>query len=168
MLMSTQANRFAHQLLDARARSVQIPPLSASGSLSMSDSYDIARCILDARIAQGETPIGRKIGFTNRKIAARYGISGPICESIWAHMFDSTVRYTEDNHGVQSLKGAIQPRIEPEIVFMLGRAPAPDATIQEVADCIEWMAHGYEMYVHSQAGNLRSRMRLLLLVCMAH
>lgn len=147
MLMSTQANRYAHQLLDARARCVQIPPLSGSAALTTADGYDIARSILDIRIASGEIPVGRKIGFTNRKVAARYGISGPIDASIWATMFDGTVRYTEDNHGVQSLKGALQPRIEPEIVFMLGRTPAPDASIEELADCLEWMAHGYEIDV---------------------
>lgn len=145
MLMSTQANRYAHQLLDARARSLQIPPLTANGGLSMEDGYDIAKQILDIRIAQGETPVGRKIGFTNRKIAAKYGVAEPIHDSIWATMFDSTVRYTEDNHGIQSLKGAVQPRIEPEIVFMLGKTPPPDATIEDIAECIEWMAHGYEI-----------------------
>lgn len=147
MLMSTQANRYAHQLLNARERSVQIPPLSTNGTLSIDDGYDIAKTLLDIRIASGEQPVGRKIGFSNRKIAARYGVKTPIDTSIWATLFDSTVRYTEDNHGIQSLKGAIQPRIEPEIVFMLGRTPAPDATIEELANCIEWMAHGYEIDV---------------------
>lgn len=145
MLMSTQATRYAHQLLDARAQGVQIAPLSASGNLSTDDGYDIARRILDIRIAQGENPIGRKIGFTNRKIAAKYGVSGPIDSSIWSTMFDTTVRYTDDNQGIQSLEGASQPRIEPEVVFCLGRTPAPDASIEELADCIEWMAHGYEI-----------------------
>jgi 2-keto-4-pentenoate hydratase len=145
MLMSTQATRFAHQLLDARAQSIEIKPLSAAGSLSKEDGYDIARSILDIRIAQGEIPVGRKIGFTNRKIAAKYGRSGPIDSSIWSTMFNTTVRFTEDNQGIQSLTGASQPRIEPEIVFSLGRTPAPDATIEELADCIEWMAHGYEI-----------------------
>lgn len=147
MLMSTQANRYAHRLLDARARSVSIPPLSSESALSLADGYDIARHILDIRIAQGETPIGRKIGFSNRKIAARYGITTPADELIWGTMFDTTVRYTEDNHGVQRLKGAMQPRIEPEVVFKLARAPAPDASIDELADCIEWMAHGFEIDV---------------------
>lgn len=147
MLMSTQASRYAHQLLDARARSVQIPPLSADGGLSVQDAYDIAKSILDSRIAQGEVPVGRKIGFSNRKVAARYGVAKQIDASIWATMFDSTVRYTEDNHGIQSLKGAQQPRIEPEIVFMLGRTPPPDATIEELSDCLEWMAHGFEIDV---------------------
>ena len=147
MLMSTQANRYAHRLLDARAGSVTIPPFSSEGSLSPADGYDIARRILEIRIAQGETPVGRKIGFSNRKIAAKYGINTPSDDLIWGTMFDTTVRYAEDNHGVQCLKGAMQPRIEPEIVFKLARAPAPDATIDEVADCIEWMAHGFEIDV---------------------
>ena len=147
MLMSTQANRYAHRLLDARARSVTISPLTSEAPLSLADGYDIARRILDIRIAQGETPVGRKIGFSNRKVAAKYGISAPIDDLIWGSMFDTTVRYTEDNHGVQCLKGARQPRIEPEIVFKLARAPAPDATIEELADCIEWMAHGFEIDV---------------------
>ena len=147
MLMSTQATRYAQLLLDARAQSLQIAPLSAGAALTTADGYDIARSILDIRIASGEVPVGRKIGFTNRKVAARCGISTPIDAPIWATMFDDTVRYTEDNHGVQSLKGALQPRIEPEIVFMLGRTPAPDATVEEMADCIEWMAHGYEIDV---------------------
>ncbi|MBC7413679.1 MAG: 4-oxalocrotonate decarboxylase [Herminiimonas sp.] len=149
MLMSTQANRYAHRLLDARAHSILIPPLSAEGSLSIADAYDIARRILDIRIAQGETPVGRKIGFANRKVAVKYGVETATEDLIWGTMFDSTVRYTDDNHGVQSLKGAMQPRIEPEVVFKLARAPAPDATIDELADCIEWMAHGFEIDVCS-------------------
>ena len=147
MLMSTLANRYAHQLLDARAGATQMSPPSTQAPLTLADGYDIARSILDIRIAQGEVPVGRKIGFTNRKMAAKYGVSEPIHESIWSTMYDSTVRYTEDNHGVLNLKGALEPRIEPEIVFMLGRTPAPGASIDELADCIEWMAHGYEIDV---------------------
>jgi len=143
MLMSTLANRYAHQLLDARVAAAQLPPLSSTGDLSITDAYDIAKSILNIRIAQGEKPVGRKIGFSNGRVASKYGLGTPL----WATMFDTTVRYTEDNHGIQSLNGAIQPRIEPEIVFMLGRTPAPDATIEELADCIEWMAHGYEIDV---------------------
>lgn len=147
MLMSTQANRYAHQLLDVRLHVGQIPPLSSNESLSIEDGYEIAKKILDVRTANGEVTIGRKLGFTNRKLWTKYGVNQQIDKPIWAHMFDTTVRFTEENHGVQSLKGASQPRIEPEIVFSLGRTPAPDATMEEVADCIEWMAHGLEIVV---------------------
>jgi 2-keto-4-pentenoate hydratase len=145
MLMSTQASRYAHQLLDARATARLMPPLSVNGPLSIADSYDIARCIADIRVAQGETMVGRKIGFTNRKIWSKYGINEPIRAPIWTPIFDDTVRYTEDNRGLQSLQGALQPRIGPELMLRLGCTPAPDATIEELADCIEWMAHAFEI-----------------------
>ena len=147
MLMSAQANRYAHQLLAARSNSQQMAPLSEHGALSLADGYDVAKTILDARIALGEIPVGRKIGFTNRTIWPRYGVTHPIDRPIWGPMFDTTVRFTEDNHGIQGLAGAVQPRIEPEIVFKLATAPAPDATIETIAECIEWMAHGFEIVV---------------------
>jgi 2-keto-4-pentenoate hydratase len=147
MLMSAQANRYAHQLLDARSNSQQIAPLSENAMLSLADGYDIAKTILDARIAQGEIPVGRKIGFTNRTIWPKYGVAHAIDKPIWGPIFDTTVRYTDNNHGIQSLQGAVQPRIEPEIVFKLGSTPAPDASIETIAECIEWMAHGYEIVV---------------------
>lgn len=147
MLMSSQADRYAHQLLDALANSRQIPRFSESEPLSIEDGYDIAQRIVAIRTAQGEVPVGRKIGFTNRKIWPNYGVSAPISAPIWGQMYASTVRFTEDNIGRQSLDGAVQPRIEPEIVFRLGKTPAPDATMEELSDCIEWMAHGYEVVI---------------------
>ena len=147
MLMSAQANRYAHQLLAARSNSQQMAPLSEHGALSLADGYDVAKTILDARIALGEIPVGRKIGFTNRTIWPRYGVAHPIDRPIWGPMFDTTVRFTEDNHGIQGLAGAVQPRIEPEIVFKLATAPARDATIETIAECIGWMAHGFEIVV---------------------
>jgi 2-keto-4-pentenoate hydratase len=147
MLMSTQSSRYAHQLLDARAQAKLIPPLSAKAPLSVADAYDIVKSIMDVRIAQGERVIGRKIGFTNRKIWSKYGVGDPIRTPIWTPMFDTTVRFTEDNRGIQSLQGALQPRIGPELVFKLGSTPSPEATIEELADCIVWMAHAFEIVV---------------------
>ena len=145
MLMSTQANRYAHQLLDARAGAQMIPPLSALEPLSITDGYDIAKCILETRVAQGEVQVGRKIGFTNRKIWSNYGVSESIHMPIWTPMFDSTVRYIEDSHAIQSLFGAVQPRLGPELVFRLAKTPEPDASVEAIADCIEWMAHAFEI-----------------------
>ena len=152
MLMSTQANRFAHQLLESRANAQRLTPLSTNHPLSIEDGYDIAKIVQDIRIAQGDIPIGRKIGFTNRTIWSKYGVKEQVRKPIWTPLFESTVRYTDGNRGVQSLKGALQPRIGPEIVFKLGKTPAPDATLEAVADCIEWMAHAFEVVVCPFAG----------------
>jgi 2-keto-4-pentenoate hydratase len=145
MLMSTHANRYAHQLLDSRAGAHLISPLSAQEALSIADGYDIAKSIWDARVANGEVQVGRKIGFTNRKIWSRYGVTEPIHMPIWTPMFDSTVRYVEDNRVVQSLDGALQPRIGPEVVFRLASAPAPNASLEAIAASIDWMAHAIEI-----------------------
>jgi 2-keto-4-pentenoate hydratase len=134
-------------LLEARANVQQIAPLSSNAALSIADGYDIVKSTLDIRTAQGEVMVGRKIGFTNRRIWSKYGVRDPIRTPIWTPMFDSTVRYTEDNRGVQSLDGALQPRIGPELVFRLATTPAPDATVEGLAECIEWMAHAFEIVV---------------------
>lgn len=145
MLLSAQAARHAHRLLAARADSELIPCLSSQGPLSLADGYEVAKNIMDIRIAQGETMVGRKIGFTNRAAWPRLSETETLKEPIWAPLFDSTVRFAPDNHGIQSLTGAQQPRLEPEVVFKLGATPAPDASLEQLADCIEWMAHGFEI-----------------------
>jgi len=147
MLMSTISNRFAHQLLDARAGSALLPRLSQDTELSMADGYEVAKRILDIRIAEGEQPVGRKVGFNNRKVWSKFRSAGPLDAPIWATMYDSTVRYATDNRALQSLVGAVQPRLEPEIVFKLRKAPTKNASLAEVAGCIEWMAHGFEIIV---------------------
>lgn len=147
MLLSTQANRFAHQLLAARAEAKLLPPLSSQATLSLADGYDVARSIRHIRIAQGERPVGYKIGFSNRKLWGKYGLTEPIEQPICATLFETTVRYTDDNRGIQSLQGAVAPRIEPHILFKLGRTPKVDAMLDDIADCVEWMAHGLEIAV---------------------
>lgn len=139
MLSSTLVQRHARQLLEARSAGKLLLPFSASEPLSLADGYEIAGIVRDLRIARGEQLVGRKISFANRRHAAQGVALG------WTPLFDSTVRYVEDNHGVQSLSGALQPRIQPEIVFKLAITPAADASMEELTDCIEWMAHGIEI-----------------------
>lgn len=145
MLMSSLANRYAHRLLDARARSHLIAPLSSGASLSLQDAYDVAQCIATARIAQGETIIGRRIGFIDRQLGPEHEDDKLNGTLIWAPLFDATVRTVARHHGIQSLAGALQPRLEAGVVFRLRRAPTVDADLDALADCIEWMTHGLEI-----------------------
>lgn len=147
MLMSTMANRYAHALLKARSGGTLHPLLTAETELTQDDAYDIARCVLNIRIANGETPVGRKIAFSNRRLQARYGRSGPIVAPLWTTLYDSTVEYAMDNVATHSLTKAAQPRLEPQLVFKLGRTPAATASVEELAESLEWMAHGFEIAV---------------------
>ncbi len=143
--MTAIAAAIAHELLTARAHSTPLPPYtSLPHGLSVEEAYDISAEVLKLRRARGERAVGRKIGFTNRGIWPEFGVSAPI----WNYVYDSTIRFARDNAGVQSLTGAMEPKIEPEIVFCLRGAPRPGMSEDQLADCIDWVAHGYEV-VHS-------------------
>ena len=152
MLMSTKANRYAHALMKARAGGTLHPRLTDEGKLTLDDAYDIARSLLNIRIANGETPIGRRIGFSSDRVRARYGKTEAIAAPIWSTLFDSSVDYAMENDALHSLSKAQQPRIEPHLVFKLARTPAAGATLLELADCLEWMAHGLEVVVSPYKG----------------
>jgi 2-keto-4-pentenoate hydratase len=143
--MTAVANAIARELLTARAKSkALLPYTSMPRGLTVEEAYDISAEVLKLRRAGGEQVTGRKIGFTNESIWPQYGVQAPM----WNYMFDTTTRFAPGNTGVQSLTGAREPKIEPEIVLCLRSAPRPGMTEEQLADCIEWIAHGYEI-VHS-------------------
>lgn len=144
MLMSTQATRLAHALIKARMSCTLMPLLSADGKFSVDDAHDVAQCIVNIRTAQGENPVGRKIGFSNPKLWHVYG-KGSLNASIWSTIYDSTVHYALDNVATHSLSKAQQPRLEPQLVFKLARTPEADVSIEGLSDCLEWIAHGFEI-----------------------
>lgn len=144
MLMSTQANRLAHALIKARMSGTLMPLLSADGKLSVDDAYDVAMSIVKIRTAQGENPVGRKIGFSNPKLWHVYG-KGSLTAPIWSTIYDSTVHYAMDNVTTHSLSKTQQPRLEPQLVFKLARTPEPDIDIDGLSDSLEWIAHGFEI-----------------------
>lgn len=144
MLMSTQASRLAHALIKARMTGTLMPLLSADRKLSVDDAYDVASSIVKIRIAQGENPVGRKIGFSNQKLWNVYG-KGSLSAPIWSTMYDSTVQYAMDNVATYNLSKSQQPRIEPQLVFKLARTPEADIDLEGLSDCLEWIAHGFEV-----------------------
>lgn len=93
------------------------------------------------RVARGERPVGRKVGFTNRRIWPEYDVWAPI----WGPMYDTTVHELAQVGDGFSLAALTEPRIEPEIMFGLARAPRAGMDDAAVLDCIEWVAHGYEI-----------------------
>jgi 2-keto-4-pentenoate hydratase len=65
---------------------------------------------------------------------------------VWAHMYDDTVRYAQENAASLSLANMYSPKIEPEIVFKLKR-PLGDGPhdASTVLDAVEWLALGFEI-----------------------
>jgi 2-oxo-3-hexenedioate decarboxylase len=120
----------------------QIAPFSAQeAGLSLDDAYRVTAALRRMREARGERPVGRKIGFTNRTIWAEYGVYAPI----WGHVYDRTLFDLAAVADGFPLGALAEPRIEPEIVFGIGRAPAADMDDGALLGCIDWVAHGFEI-----------------------
>lgn len=113
----------------------------------MTNGYAAARALHEARLRRGWRPVGRKIGFTNRRIWPLYGVYEPI----WGWVYAQTVSYAIENAASVSLEGLQQPRIEPEICFRLRSAPR-SASPDDVLASIEWVAHSVEIVQCDQPG----------------
>jgi 2-oxo-3-hexenedioate decarboxylase len=169
----------------------QVQPFSARyPGLTVDDAYRITALANGMRVAKGYRPVGRKIGFTNRRIWDEYGVHAPV----WGYVYDRTVydlpissssfrgasEASEPGIQKQARSSALDsgsgaepvigpafgrtrwrrpgmtgeglplapysdPKIEPEIMFGLARAPSPGMDDAALLTCISWVAHGYEM-----------------------
>ncbi len=139
--MDTKA--IAKELLDALDHGRTIRSIvERHPDFDWDDGYAVAAHLLALRSRRREQPVGRKIGFTNRNIWPQYGATSPI----WAHVYDRTVVFAENHRARVSLRGAVRPRLEPEIAFKLNAAlPAGITDLAEVLHRIEWFAPSFEI-----------------------
>jgi 2-keto-4-pentenoate hydratase len=136
----------ARQLLDALDAATTLPTFTgADPSFDLAQAFMVADEIRRLRLARGEVPLGYKIGFTNRGIWARYGVFAPI----WGPVWNTTVERVDSAETSVSLAPFVEPRLEPEIMFGFARSPAVGTSLDELADCIAWVAHGFEI-VHTR------------------
>jgi len=134
-------NAIAATVVSSLADHRQIPAFSRSPSeLSVADAYRLTSLLRTAFEARGENITGRKIGFTNRQMWAAHGVKEPI----WGYCTDQTTHELATTP-VQRVRDFVEPRVEPEIMFGLGKAPSPDMDELALLDCIDWIALGYEI-----------------------
>ena len=111
------------------------------------ENYAAARRLHEARVLEGWRPVGRKIGFTNRRIWPLYGVYEPI----WGWVYERTLIQAEGNSATVPLSGLQQPRIEPEICFKLRAAPRSSKPA-DLVETLEWVAHSVEIVQCDQPG----------------
>jgi len=129
------------QILDHIDRGALWPTLpDGQRPTDLLQAYRDALAVRALRVARGEQPRGYKIGFTNRTIWQRYRVFAPIWGTVW----DTTLLWC-DGRGVMSLRGLCQPRLEPEIVFGIRGTPPAGASLEQLFDCVDWLAPGFEI-----------------------
>jgi 2-oxo-3-hexenedioate decarboxylase len=132
----------AAEALAALDRGRAIAPFSSRlPHFDLDAAYRVTAEVRRMREARGEVPVGRKIGFTNRSIWDEYNVREPI----WGYIYDHTIHDLIESGEAFSLAGQAEPRIEPEIMFGLATAPSPGMDEHALLDCIDWVAHGYEI-----------------------
>lgn len=139
---SRDEEQIASEALAVLGTGRQIEPFSSRfAGFDLRSAYKVSRLVTEERMRRGERPVGRKIGFTNRRMWDAFGVTAPI----WAPVYDKTLGPLDET---VTLTGFAEPHIEPEIVFGLGASPQYGMSSQELMACIGWVAHGFEI-VHS-------------------
>ena len=138
----TDLRALAAETQSAQDRRRALVPFTARfPGFDMAAAYEVAHHLHRARIAEGASPVGRKIGFSNPAIWDEYGVREPI----WGSVYDRTVLRLRGTEASCALGRFAEPKIEPEIVLGLRVAPRPGAPLAELADAVAWVAHGIEI-----------------------
>jgi 2-oxo-3-hexenedioate decarboxylase len=100
--------KISEELIELAASGHTAPPFSDRfRKLDAEMGYRAMRRLHQHRVTIGWQPVGRKIGFTNRTLWPRYGVSEPI----WGFVYDRTLIRAVDGVAEVPLEGLAQPRI---------------------------------------------------------
>lgn len=124
------------RLLGVLDRGDRLAPFGPA--LDLPAAYALQHAVSDARRRRGAQRVGRKIGFTNTTIWPIYHVHAPI----WGPVWDTT---HHPGAATLALGPLPEPRIEPEIVLRLARAPEAGMNPATLAGCIEAIAPGFEI-----------------------
>jgi 2-keto-4-pentenoate hydratase len=132
----------AEQIKTAQDQALAMTPLTSRyPDLDLATAYQIAQRVHQLRLADGAEPVGLKIGFTNPAMWAAYGVNAPV----WGQLYAHTVAQLPAGEATCSLRGFVEPKIEPEIVFHFHQTPEPNATREDMLACMDAVALGYEI-----------------------
>ena len=115
------------------------PPATQFPGLTIDDAYDIQRRQVDARVARGASVNGYKVGLTSRAMQDMFGVHEPDFGHLMRDMFlpEGTPIKVADY---------LQPRIEPEIAFVMGAPLAgPGVTPDAAAKAVDHVVASLEL-----------------------
>ncbi|WP_305004408.1 2-keto-4-pentenoate hydratase [Agromyces sp. LHK192] len=144
----TAAIRAAHDRLESavRTRIACAPVRDLIGEIDADAAYDVQTLGVVARLAEGRRVAGRKIGLTSAAVQAQFGVHSPD----YGVLFDDMV--VADREPI-ALDGLMQPRVEAEVAFVLGRdLDAPAASVADVIRATEFVLPAIEVVDSRIAG----------------
>jgi len=150
MLTDDERRALADRILQAIATGTPIDPPSDTMPLELPDSRAIQNMVVDGILATGAAFTGHKVGFTSKAMQEMYGITSPD----FGRLFD---RYAHPNGATIATTGLCDPRVEPEIAFVLrDDLRGPGATIEDVLDATAYVCASIEI-IDSRVGAMKAR-----------
>lgn len=142
MMQDSRLRQIAADISAAQIAIRQIEPFSIRyPDFNLESAYAVARIHHQRRLDQGAVMVGRKIGFTNPAMWARYGVGQPL----WAPLYQTTVAFIGGVEADCSLGGFTEPKIEPELVLHFNRTPPVTDDPAAILACVDWIAHAFEI-----------------------
>ena len=132
--------RAAAVLLDAEAARVDRGPITAEwAGLDLDTAYQVQDEILCRKVESGQHIVGVKLGLTSRAKQQRMGVNSP--STAWL-----TDRMVLPAGAPLVIEQLIHPRVEPEIVFVLGeRLAGPGITAARAMEAVSHVYGGLEI-----------------------
>jgi 2-oxo-3-hexenedioate decarboxylase len=109
----SHAQALAERLDTAAAESRLVPMISQELEISVEEAYEIQEISLNRRRDRGEALVGMKMGLTSLAKMRQMGVHSPI----FGFLTDTMV---ESDGALIDMRRLTQPRVEPEIAFILG------------------------------------------------
>ena len=119
-----EKDELSSSLYEAFETNTPIDRLTAEYDLSIDDAYDIQSRFVNRRLKEGASVVGHKIGLTSEGIQNQLNVDKPD----YGRLLD---RMSVDDGSIP-VDDLIQPRVEPEIGFLIERDLSPPVTPVEV------------------------------------
>ena len=134
-------NAHADELYKALRNASTVAPLTERESdITVEDAYHISRAMLDLRLADGETVIGKKIGVTSKAVQNMLGVHQPDFGYLTDRMLATS------DAPIEIAGNLIAPRAEGEIAFVLKRdLRGPGVTNAQVLAATECVMPCFEV-----------------------
>jgi 2-keto-4-pentenoate hydratase len=125
----SQIGEVARSLLEAEHSCVPIAPLTTTcPAMTLADAYAIQVEIIAGKVRAGTRVVGRKVGLTSRAMQQMLGVNEPDYGVLLNDMVTAS-------KGSIDCTRMIQPKVEPEIAFMLARdLKGPGVSAKDVLD----------------------------------
>ena len=133
----------AEEIIAASAAGGRLAPFTGRVSgFGLAEAYQVAGIVACRRAARSPV-VGRKIGFTNPALWEKAGLTEPV----WGSMFEESVTRTGSGGEAPTIwmAGAVEPKIECEVVVVLRSAPETGDRGVAVARHVAEIGLGFEV-----------------------